>query len=83
MLLWQQVRAEAPVLEILIQRQLKVTAGANIMVHVVPLEVLQFLCRKVDAGHFVRVVIGCMEAVPVAHIDRGIGMPKYQEEREE
>lgn len=51
------------------EREVGVPSRTDIVVHIVPVVSLQFLRRKRNPGYFIRVVIRCMETVPVVDIE--------------
>ena len=57
----KDVEAVSPVLEVFRQQILLVTSGANVIVHVVPIEVFQSFRLKLDPGDFVGVIVRCYE----------------------
>lgn len=56
------------------QRIVRVPTGADVLVHIVPVKVFQLLRGEVHTAHLVRVVLRCMEAIPIVDVDRWIGM---------
>jgi hypothetical protein len=56
------------------QCEISVTSGANVLVHVIPIEVFELLCREVHSRYLVSVMIGCVEAIAIVEIDGGVRM---------
>lgn len=56
------------------KKEVRVTPSTYIVVHVVPVVVLEFLGGEGDPGHLVRVVVGGVETVAVVDVERWVGM---------
>lgn len=59
----------------LLQRIVSIAARANVLIHIVPIEILQFLGGKINARHFVCIVLRCLETIAVVNINRCVRMP--------
>lgn len=51
-----------------------VTARTNILIHKVPVEILQLFRCEINAGYFIGTVLWCLEAIPIINVDRWIWM---------
>lgn len=58
------------------KHEVSVSAGANILVHYVPIKVLELLRGEVYAGHLIWLVIWGVEAIAVVKIDWCVWMPR-------
>lgn len=59
----------------LLQWIVSIAARANVLIHIVPIEILQFLGGEVNARHFVCIVLRCLETVAVVNINRCVRVP--------
>lgn len=58
------------------KHKVSVTTCANVLVHVVPVEVLQLLGREIDAGNLISVMVGRMEAITIVDVDWRVRMAR-------
>lgn len=58
----------------LLQWIISITARANILIHIVPVEVLQFLGGEIDARHLICIVLWRLKTIPIVDVDRWIWM---------
>lgn len=58
------------------KHKISVTASADVLVHVVPIKVLQLLGRKIDAGNLISVMIWRVEAIAIVDVDWRVRMPR-------
>lgn len=56
------------------EHEVRVTASADVLVHVVPVEVLQLFGREVDSGNLVGVMVWRMEAITIVDVDWRVRM---------
>lgn len=58
------------------KHEVSVSTGANILVHYIPVKVLQLLRGEVHAGNLIRFMIWGVEAIAVIEIDWCVRMPR-------
>lgn len=60
----------------LMQHEICVASRANVLVHDVPVEILQLLRGEIHPRNFVCVMIRCVKAVPIVDIDWTVRMTR-------
>ena len=58
----------------LMQREVCISSCANVLIHVVPIEIFKLFCCEVHTGNLVCVMIWCVEAITIVEVDWRVRM---------
>lgn len=58
------------------QHKVSVAPRADILIHVVPVEVFEFFGCEVNARYFVSVMVRSVEAISIIHVDGAVRMSR-------